>query len=402
MPEKRVVITGLGIISPIGIGREGFCRRLLDGACGIKPISFFDTSIYKTKTAGEISDFAPENFLGAKGLRTLDRSTKLVICATKLALEDAGLEVSDGNSRDIGIAVGSTMGSIKSISDFDKDALLEGPRYVNPALFPNTVINSPASQISIRFAVRGFNATISNGYSASLDALNYAADFLRLGRIKAVLAGGVEELCEQTFAGFYHAGCLAAAKEGSIELSCPFDKRRSGAILGEGSTMLIIEELVGAKKRGVRILGEVKGYATAFGKEAQEKVMRQAIERSGLNLQDIDCILASANSSVEGDRFEAEAIKDVFAKDAQNVYISAVKSMVGEQYSNSGATAMAVALCAIEKGVIPPTVNYQEKDPSCEVRVVVRPKQAKVRNVLINAFGKTGSSSSMVISEFKE
>ena len=402
MPEKRVVITGLGIISPIGTGREAFCRRLLDGACGIKPISFFDTSIYKAKAAGEISDFAPENFLGAKGLRTLDRSTKLVICAAKLALEDAGLEVTDGNSRDTGIAVGSTMGSIKSISDFDKEALLEGPRYVNPALFPNTVINSPASQVSIRFMVRGFNATISNGYSASLDALNYAAEFLRLGRIKAVLAGGVEELCEQIFAGFYHAGCLAGARESSIELSCPFDKRRNGIILGEGSTMLIMEELVGAKKRGAMILGEIKGYATAFGKDAPEQVMRQAIKRSGLNPQDIDCILASANSSVDGDRREAEAIKDVFAKDAQNVYISAVKSMVGEQYSCSGATAAAAALCVIEKGVIPPTVNYQEKDPSCEVKVVVRPEQAKVRNVLINAFGKTGSSSSMVISGFKE
>ena len=402
MPGKQVVITGLGVISPIGIGREAFCRRLLDGACGIKPISFFDTSIYKTKTAGEIPDFVPENFLGVKGLRTLDRSTKLVTCAAKLALEDAGLEVTDGNSGDIGIAVGSTMGSIKSISDFDKDALLEGPRYVNPALFPNTVINSPASQVSIRFAVRGFNATISNGYSASLDALNYAAEFLRLGRIKAVLAGGVEELCEQIFAGFYHAGCLAGSREGSIELSCPFDKRRSGVVLGEGSTMLVMEELEGAKKRGARVLGEIKGYATAFGKDAPKQVMAHAIKRSGLNPQDIDCILASANSSVEGDRIEAEAIKDVFAKDAQNVYISAVKSMIGEQYSNFGATAAAAALCAIERQVILPTVNYQEKDPSCGVRVVVRPEQAKVRNVLINAFGKAGSSSSMVISEFKE
>jgi len=163
-----------------------------------------------------------------------------------------------------------------------------------------------------------------------------------------------------------------------------------------------MEELESAKKRGARVLGEIKGYATAFGKDAPEQVMRQAIKRSGLNPQDIDCILASANSSVEGDRIEAEAIKDVFAKDAQNVYISAVKSMIGEQYSNSGATAAAAALCAIERQAILPTLNYQEKDPLCEVRVVVKSEQAKVRNVLINAFGKTGSSSSMVISEFRE
>lgn len=400
MPEKRVVITGLGIISPIGSGREEFCRKLLDGACGIRPASVFDMSIYKVRAAGEIRDFAPENILGPKGLRTLDRSTKLVTCAAKLALEDAGFEVTEDNSRDIGIAVGSTMGSIKSISDFDKDALLDGPRYVNPALFPNTVINSPASQVSIRFAVRGFNATISNGYSSSLDALNYAADFLRLGRIKAVLAGGVEELCEQILAGFYHAGCLAAAGGDSAGLSCPFDNRRSGIVLGEGSAMLMIEESEGAKNRGAKILGEIKGYATAFGRDAPGQVMRQAIERSGLGFQDIDCIFASANSSVEGDRREAQAIKDVFAKDAQNMYISAVKSIVGEQYSCSGATAASAALCAIEKQVIPPTLDYQEKDPLCEVRVVARSQQAKVRNTLINAFGKAGSCSSMVISEF--
>ena len=399
---KRVVITGLGIVSPIGIGKDAFCDGLFKGISGIRPVTLFDTALYKVKTAGEITDFTPEAFLGAKGLRTLDRSTKLVSSATKLVLDDAKLAISEKNSGQVAMAVGSTLGSIKSISDFDREALVEGPRYVNPALFPNTVINSAASQVSIRFNIKGFNATLSTGYSASLDAINYAADFLRLGRIKAVLAGGVEELCEQLFIAFYKTGCMAGLSEGGAELSCPYDLRRNGVLLGEGSAILALEDLDSALERKARILAEIKGFSSCLDKDSGiERAMRGALKQAGLNPGDVDCILAGANSSTEGDRQEAKAIKDVFAKEAKSLYISAVKSMVGEQYSNSGALQAAAAVSAIEKQMLPPTINYQDKDPLCDLNIVTKAQGAKVKNILINSFGKGGISSSLLISKFE-
>ncbi|MDI6606045.1 MAG: beta-ketoacyl synthase N-terminal-like domain-containing protein, partial [Candidatus Omnitrophota bacterium] len=222
MPEEKIVITGLGVISSNGVGKDAFFEGIFSGASGIGPISLFDTSSLKVKTAAEIKDFSPQEFLGAKGLRTLDRSTKLAASAARMALDDAGLEVKEENSRQIGIVIGSTLGSISSISDFDREALTEGPRYVNPALFPNTVINSPASQVAIKFNIKGFNATLSTGFSAGLDAINYAVDMLRFAKAKIVLAGGVEELCIQVFLGFYKCGMLAGSGGASGEICCPF------------------------------------------------------------------------------------------------------------------------------------------------------------------------------------
>ena len=411
MNYKRVVITGIGVISSNAIGRDAFSQAILEGASGIKPISLFDTQKYKVKLAGEIKDFAPENFLGAKGLRTLDRSTKLVCSAVKLALDDAHLEISEQNTHDIGVSIGSTMGSVKSISEFDKEAIKEGPRYVNPALFANTVINSPASQASIKFNIKGFNATISTGFSASLDAVNYAADFIRLGRAKAVLAGGVEELCFQTFLGFYKAGFLAGL-DGGPEVSCPFDKRRNGVILGEGACVLLLEDLESAQARGGKIYAEIKGFGTGFDAYRIDKydrngnglrnAMNSGIDNSGLKPDKIDYICSGANSTQDGDLLETEAIKAVFGEQSGKVAVSSIKSLVGEVFSASGSLQAAAAVAAIEKQVIPPTINYSEKDPRCDLNYVVnQARSAKIENVLVNAFGPSGCNSSLIISRFK-
>lgn len=199
--NKTVVITGLGILSPIGIGRVNYWDGLFHGKIGFRTISLFDTFPFNVHIAGEL-DFDPVLFLGKKGLRTLDRSTRLISSAAKLAIDDANLRITDENTYSMGVSIGTTFGSLHSISQFDREGLLEGPKYVNPSHFPNTVINSPASQVSIRFKIKGFNTTISTGFCASLDAVSYAADFIRLNRADVVLAGGVEELCEETFFWF--------------------------------------------------------------------------------------------------------------------------------------------------------------------------------------------------------
>lgn len=401
MAIKRVVITGLGVISPIGIGKEVFSDELFRGTDGIKPISLFDASQFKQKLAGEVTDFTPENLLGAKGLRVLDRSTKLISCAAKLALDDAGLAITEENSRQVGVAIGTTFGSIKSISDFDREALVEGPRYVNPAFFPNTVINSPASQVSIRFGIKGFNTTISTGFCASLDALGYAANFIRLNRASAVLAGGVEELCIQTFLGFYKTGCMAGIKDDSTALSCPFDRRRNGIVLGEGSVVFVLEDLEAALARKASIYAEVLGFASTFHKEqGLQRSMQLALAKSNFKPGHIDYISSGANSSVDGDKHEAEAIEKIFSHD---IPVSAVKSMTGECYSAGAAMQMLAAVCAINKQMVPPTINYKEKDPACALNIVADKACSRhIVNVLINAYESGGASSSQVIAKFTE
>lgn len=403
MAAKRAVVTGLGIICSDAIGKEAFENALLKGISGIKPISLFDTTDFKVKTAGQVKDFKPEEILGLKGLRLLDRSTKLLNCATKLALEDAKLEINEENTRDIGVVIGTTLGSLKSICDFDKEALTEGPQFVNPALFPNTVINSPASQVSIKFKIKGFNTTISTGFSASLDALGYALDFIKLGRAKIILAGGVEELCIQTFLGFYKTGFLAGIKDGSVELSCPFDRRRNGIIFGEGSGVLVLEDLDSALTRKANIYAEVLGFGMGFAAKGfgLARAMRSALGEANIPSENIDYICAAANSTVRGDFLETTAIKDVFAKTQNKVYISAIKSMLGECFSASGALQAIAAVCAIDKQQVSPTINYQEKDPACDLNYVTGSAQrGKISKVLINAFGPAGRNSSLVISKF--
>ena len=398
----KVVITGLGIISSNSSpGKESFGEAIFRGISGIKPIALFDTSEFKAKAAGEVNPFVPEDILGKAGLRTQDRSTKMLSCAVRLSLDDAKLAINEENARNIGIAVGNTLGSLQSICDFDRVALKEGPQYVNPSLFPNTVINAQASQSAIRFNIKGFNATISTGFTAGLDAVSYASNLIRLGRKKMVLAGGVEELSLQTFIGFYRAGCLAGLKDSSLELSCPFDKRRNGIVLGEGSAIVVLEELSFALKRKAHIYAELKGFGACIDSNAQgiERAMRLALERACMEAREIDFICAGANSGVQSDSFEAAAIKKVFG--SRPVRVSALKSMLGECYSASGALQLVAAALSVEKGKIPPTINYCQKDPLCDLSVVASEAQSgKVNNVLINAFGPDGCNSSLIISRF--
>jgi 3-oxoacyl-[acyl-carrier-protein] synthase II len=352
MSKKRVVVSGLGVLSANGIGKAAFWDAIFIGKSGIKTVTLFDTAEFRTKTAGEISDFQPEQFLGNKGLRTLDRSTKLVCSAAKLALDDARLNIDTDSGDDIGVAVGAVFGSIQSISDFDRDALKDGVRYVNPALFSNTVINSPASQLAIKFGIRGFNATIANGFCAGLDALNYAADFIRLGKARIVLAGGVEELCIQTFLGFEKTGLM------------------HGSTLGEGSGILVLEGYDNARNRGASVSAEVLGYGSAGGAKAGLKqAMQASIEESGLSAGDIDYICSGANAGYENDLAEAEAIKELCDQAKKLI----VKPLAGECYSAGGALQAIAALGAIER--------------------------LGAQNVLINAFGPTGNNSSLVIAK---
>lgn len=411
--NKRIVITGIGVLASNAIGKKEFWRAIIGGISGIKPVSLFDISKLRTKLAGEIKDFNPEAILGAKGLRNLDRSTKLALAASKLALDDAGLEspVAEERTDDFGVSLGSTMGSVWSISEFDKEALRSGPRSVNPALFSNTVINSPASQVSIRFNIQGFNGTISTGFCSSPDAIYYAMNMISLYDYKVVLTGGVEELCEQTYKGFYKIGHLAGSRPGKEELDCPFDKRRNGIVFGEGAAVFTLEELEHAKARKADIYAELLGYGTSFDPESKNiynpkakgavRAMKACLLDARLDKSDIGYVSAGANSTLDCDAMESAAIKSVFNAAAKNVPVSSIKSMIGDTYSASGAMNLAASLGVLKEGALPPTINYEKPDRRCDLDCVPnQARKADVKNILVDSFSPTGSNSILAIGRY--
>ena len=289
--------------------------------------------------------------------------------------------------------------------------MVDSPRYVNPSHFPNTVINSPASQVSIRFKLKGFNSTVSTGLCAGLDALVYATDFIRMGRANAVFSGGVEELCEETFLMLNTLGILSGT-DGSNAVCCPFDARRNGIIAAEGAALLVLEEEAHALKRGAGVLATVSGYSNAFNAtcagyfssgEGLKTVITHALRDAQLLPEDLDCIFSSADSTKIYDALETGVIKNVFGNDAWRIPVTSIKSMVGESYSASGALSCAAAVCALSSGIIPPTANYMQKDPECDLDYVSDgARRRDLKNVLVISSDPYGNNAAVVLSKYRE
>ncbi|MDP3791299.1 MAG: beta-ketoacyl-[acyl-carrier-protein] synthase family protein [Candidatus Omnitrophota bacterium] len=412
--DRRIVITGLGVLASTGIGKRIFWDGLKEGRSGMKPITLFDISTCRTRMGGEISDFKPEEILGVKGLRNLDRTTKLTLCAAQLALDDAGIKypLTEAETDEFGVSLGSTMGSVWSISEFDKEALRNGPRSVNPALFSNTVMNSPASHTNIRFNIQGFSSTISTGFCSSIDAIYYAMNMLELYDYKVVLAGGVEEMCEQTYKGFHKIGHLAGSRPGKIEVNCPYDKRRNGIMFGEGASIVVLEELEHAKARGAKIYAEILGYGTCFDPKSRNiyspkaegatEAIKNCLDDAKISTSDIGYISGSGNSTLDCDYMETNAVKNVFGSRAKLIPISSIKSMIGESFSASGGLNLAASLGVFEEGFIPPTINYIQPDKRCDLDYVPNKSQEnRVKNVLVNSFSPTGSNSTLTVGVYE-
>ena len=407
--DNGIVITGLGVIAPNGIGKEKFWDALKEGRSGIKPIKRFDTKALKCRQAGEIQDFKPEDFLGRKGLRDLDRSSRLLCSAAGMAIEDAGLNIDHTNTDDIGVCTGTTLSSLWNYAEFDKEVINEGPLFTDVSLFPGTVMNAASSQVSIKYNIQGFNTTISTGFSSSIDALKYAIDFIKLKRIKAVLVGGVESLSPVNYTAFHRLGYMAGIN--GEEISCPFDKRRNGIIVGEGAAVVVIEDEEYAKERGARIYARVNGIGNHFeafkmGKYHPEAAglkesIKEAMKNSELDVSDVDYIGASANSVPDQDRLETKAIKDVYGKYAYNIPVSSIKSMIGETFSAGGLFQISASIGSMYKGFIPPTMNYEVRDDECDLDYVAnRSRITRINNVLINNYGPGGSNAAFILSKW--
>ena len=397
------------MVAPNGIGRQSYWDNCLRGQAGIGPVTAFDCHRYRCRFAAQITDWQPQHVLGSTGLRTLDRTTLLALVAAKLALDDAGLDHTLAGP-EIGVVLGSTMGSLRSISDFDLAGLRDGPRYVNPAHFPNAVINSPASQVSIRFRLQALNATIASGFTASLDAIGYALDMLGLDRARSVLAGGAEELCWQTFAGFYHLGALSTSQDDSPPRFAPMHHDRTGTLLGEGAAVLMLESTDQAVRRRASVWAEILGYGTAFSPtgpfrqdqraQAAVEAMRAALTAADIEPEAVDLISTSANSTWGGDAMEATAIQTVFGSNVSKIPIMAVKSLVGESFSAAGALQVAATIGAMRAGHVPPTVpfGYRGSPPAPLLPGITHaPRLATIRTSLVLGVSLTGVSSALVI-----
>ncbi len=360
---RRIVITGIGMVTPLGIGKDQFSRRLFAGDCAVAPIKSFDTSAFSSHCGAEVADFQPRDFISIKNIRRMDRISQFTSAAARLALEDAGITVNPDNRDRIGIVLGTSFGATDVTVQFAGTLINEGPAFVNPILVPNTVMNAAAGHTSIELGFRGVNTTITHFAVSAETAIAYAVSEIQRGAADFILTGGVDILSKFYYEALTRFRALSPL-DGKIEESRPFDRDRNGMIAGEGCGIICIESMESALARGRKPYCEIKGFgqgsspATPTGwpenPEGVKKIISRALTNAGITPQDIGAISAAANGSITLDRIEAEAYAEIFAENKGGAWITALKGALGESFSSGGVRACALALsCA--KGALPPT-----------------------------------------------
>ena len=369
----RICITGIGVVSSIGIGKEEFLLSLKNGKSGIEEIKEFDTHFSRSKKGGMVCNFHPKDFIPTGKIRRLDRASQFAIAASKLALADAKFTVTETNSSRVGVVLGSGFCGLSSSEEFHRGQVLKGFLDLNPMLFPNTVPNAPSSYVSIELGIQGVNSTLVQSFCTAEAAIFFACDQLRKGKADLILTGGVDELSEFLFRGFSELHLLAT-DQGHGEKSCPYDKMRNGLVLGEGAGLLVIENEEHARSRGVRIYGYILGYSLvgksykSDGSEDLDRSIKMALK--GREDFSIDYLSGAGNSSKVLDALEAKGIKKTFPTQSPQIPVSSIKSMVGEAIA-SGGMRMVANVLSMENGFISPTINYLNPDPICDLHYAV-------------------------------
>ncbi len=402
---KRVAITGMGVITSLADTPEGLHSSLCDGQQASYQLEHCQLEDSTCTQGGCIASFQPETYLKGKPLRALDRTGRIVVAAAKLALEKSGWTTEALGKHDVGLVLGTMFGSAHTISEFDRRALTEGPACVSPLDFANTVLNAAAGQTAIWHHLRGINSTIASGNTSGLMALGYATDLVRYGGHTAVLAGGADEFCFETFCGFERAGLLCKTN-GHNEFPVPFAAQRSGFALGEGAALLMLEEWDSALERGASIVGEILGHGNAYdassrrecGPEAIARAMHAALDDSQIQPDELGCISASANGSVSTDRNEALAVKALFNGSSDSISITAIKSMTGEILGASGAVQAADLLESLRTQMLPGIRGLQQPEAGIPaLNFCLGRQNINSRCGLINSIGFDGNVCSLVI-----
>ena len=410
----RVVITGMGAISPLGLDVPTLWQNLLQGRSGAGPITQFDTAGYETRIAAEVKDFDPLNYMDRKEARRNDRFVQLALAATLEALRQSGLQINGDNAERVGVIVGSGIGGFTTLFQQFEVLKEKGPRGVSPFLIPMMISDMAAGQIAIMHGAKGINYCTTSACASSAHAIGEAFEAIRRGGADAIIAGGSEAaVIPMTVAAFNAARALSTRNEEPERASRPFDAQRDGFVLGEGGAVLILEELGHARRRDVPILAEVVGYgatadanhitAPAPGGEGAARSMGLALAQAGLPPSAVDYVNAHGTSTPLNDATETQAIKTVFGEHAYRVAISSTKSMLGHLLGAAGAIEAIACVQTLQTGIIHPTINYDFPDPECDLDYVPnRARPADVGVALSNSLGFGGHNVTLIFARYEE
>jgi 3-oxoacyl-[acyl-carrier-protein] synthase II len=412
--RRRVVITGLGCVSPVGNNVPDAWQALLAGKSGAAPITAFDASAHKTKFAAEVKGFDAAALFGTRDARIMDRFAQLATAATLEALEHSGLKIDESNRDRVGILIGTGIGGIITILE-QYDVMKErGPERVSPFLIPMMISDSAAGNLAIRVGARGPNMSLATACASGTNSLGEAAEMIRRGAADVMIAGASEaSISALAMAGMNVMTALSTRNDDPQRASRPFDMDRDGFLMGEGAGVLILESLEYAKARGARILCEFTGYGTTddahhISAPAENGAgaaisMKLALEDAGLSVNDISYINAHGTSTQLNDKSETAAIKTVFGEQAYQIPVSSTKSMTGHLLGASGALEAVICVMAIQDKILPPTINYETPDPVCDLDYVPnKPRKSTPEHVMSNSFGFGGHNATLVVSRFKE
>lgn len=411
--RKRVVITGLGVISPVGNDKASFWQALQEGRSGIGPITRFDASAMPVRFAGEVRDFDPYLFLDRKEVKRMDRFSQYAVAAARMALEDSGLDMARVDRERVGVVFATGIGGMETFEEQCRVLLEKGPTRVSPFFVPMMIANMAAGQIALNVGARGTNFTVNTACASGTNAVGEAFRVLQRGEAEVVIAGGTEaSITPLTIAGFSAMKALSTRNEDPQAASRPFDGLRDGFVLGEGAGVLILETLEHALARGARIYAEVAGYgctADAYHITAPDpegegaaRAMALALADAHLVPEEIDYINAHGTSTELNDRVETLAIRKVFGPHAYKLAVSSIKSMIGHLLGAAGAVEIAATALTVYEGLIPPTINYQVPDPDCDLDYVPNlARRQEVRAALSNSFGFGGQNAVVVLKRFE-
>ncbi|GAB6933523.1 beta-ketoacyl-ACP synthase II [Calditerricola satsumensis] len=413
MEKRRVVITGVGVVSPVGNDARTFWASLLAGKSGIGPVTLFDASEFPTRIAGEVKDFDPSAYMDKKDVKRTDRFVQFAIAATKMALEDARLKVEELDPERIGVYIGSGIGGLATWEEQHRVLLEKGPRRVSPFLIPMMIANMASGQVSIHFGLKGPNSAPISACATGTHAIGDAFKIIQRGEADVMVAGGTEATIRPlAFAGFCAAKAMSTRNDEPEKASRPFDKDRDGFVMGEGAGVLILEELEHAKRRGAPILAEVIGYgmsADAFhltqpdpDGDGAKRSMLAAIRDAGIRPEEVDYINAHGTSTELNDKIETQAIKAAFGEHAYKLAVSSTKSMTGHMLGAAGAVEAIATALALRDQILPPTINYETPDPECDLDYVPNEaRRARVQVALSNSFGFGGHNATIALKRYE-
>lgn len=410
--KKRVVITGLGCITPVGNGKEKFWNNIRSGVCGIDTVTRFDASTFQTQVAGEVRDFNGEDYINKKELRRLDKFTQYAIASAKMAVEDSKLDLDKVERNRMGVIIGSGIGGVETIEEQHKILLNKGNKRVSPFFVPMMIGNMAAGQVSIYLGAKGPNTNVCTACASGTHSIGDAFKLIQRGDADIMVAGGSEApITALAFSGFCNMKAMSTRNDDPKTSSRPFDKDRDGFVMGEGSGILILEELNHAIKRNAKIYAEVVGYGLtadayhmttpAEGGEGATRAMQMALQDGNVPLDEVDYINAHGTSTPYNDRLETQAIKNIFKDKAYDICVSSTKSMTGHLLGAAGAVEAVICAMSINDSFVPPTINVQNLDEELDLDYVLdKGREKEVRYAISNSLGFGGHNATLVFKKY--